>query len=223
MTRKILITLEDKKLSQELADDLNAAGYKAIADVRFAPENLSAPGREEERDVDIIILDAHAGGSVTKIREDPRTADIPIIGLVVKSKIGDDPLVSLDELLFHPLRAGELFIRIKRLLIKAGGGVDKSRIRFGDLIINLESYEVTIAGKSIGLTYKEFALLRFLAEHPCRVYDRQTLLNQIWEYDYYGGSRTVDVHIRRLRAKLGSKYGSMIQTVRHVGYRFSGD
>ncbi|MBI1952727.1 MAG: winged helix-turn-helix transcriptional regulator [Candidatus Omnitrophica bacterium] len=89
-----------------------------------------------------------------------------------------------------------------------------------DLRIDVERYEVSLDGEPLELTYKEFELLKFLATHPGRVYSRDQLLNQVWGIDFIGGSRTVDVHIRRLRAKLGPKYAVLVDTVRNVGYKF---
>ncbi|NUS72172.1 MAG: response regulator transcription factor [Corynebacteriales bacterium] len=94
-------------------------------------------------------------------------------------------------------------------------------VRAGELVIDLASYAARLKGRPLDLTYKEFELLRFLAQHPGRVFTREQLLQQVWGYDYYGGTRTVDVHVRRLRAKLGSEHESLIGTVRHVGYRFA--
>ena len=93
-------------------------------------------------------------------------------------------------------------------------------ITTGDLVINENSYVVKLRGKTLDLTFKEFELLKFLAAHPGRVFTRAQLLSEVWGYDYFGGTRTVDVHIRRLRAKLGNDYESLIATVRNVGYRF---
>jgi DNA-binding response OmpR family regulator len=101
-------------------------------------------------------------------------------------------------------------------LTAAGGGL----IRAGELSIDPETYAAKLKGRPLDLTYKEFELLRFLAQHPGRVYTRDQLLREVWGYDYFGGTRTVDVHVRRLRAKLGTEYESMIGTVRQVGYKF---
>ena len=94
-------------------------------------------------------------------------------------------------------------------------------IRTGDVIIDENSYTAKIKGRSLDLTFKEFELLKYLAQHPGRVFTRAQLLHEIWGYDYFGGTRTVDVHIRRLRAKLGPEFESIIGTVRNVGYRFT--
>ena len=94
-------------------------------------------------------------------------------------------------------------------------------IRAGDVIIDESSYTAKIKGRTLDLTFKEFELLKYLAQHPGRVFSRAQLLQEIWGYDYFGGTRTVDVHIRRLRSKLGSEFEAIIGTVRNVGYRFS--
>jgi DNA-binding response OmpR family regulator len=94
-------------------------------------------------------------------------------------------------------------------------------IRTGDVVIDESSYTAKIKGRSLDLTFKEFELLKYLAQHPGRVFTRAQLLQEIWGYDYFGGTRTVDVHIRRLRSKLGPEFEAFIGTVRYVGYRFT--
>jgi DNA-binding response OmpR family regulator len=94
-------------------------------------------------------------------------------------------------------------------------------IRSGEVVIDEDSYTAKIKGRTLDLTFKEFELLKYLAQHPGRVFSRSHLLQEIWGYDYFGGTRTVDVHIRRLRSKLGPEFESIIDTVRNVGYRFS--
>ncbi|RSX58397.1 winged helix-turn-helix transcriptional regulator [Bifidobacterium samirii] len=101
----------------------------------------------------------------------------------------------------------------------ASADVD-GQIRSGDLIVDTNGYTASLHGHPIDLAYKEFELLKYLVQHPGRVFTRAQLLQEVWGYDYYGGTRTVDVHIRRLRAKLGGEYEHLIGTVRNVGYRF---
>ena len=96
-------------------------------------------------------------------------------------------------------------------------------IRSGEVVIDEDSYTAKIKGRTLDLTFKEFELLKYLAQHPGRVFSRSQLLQEIWGYDYFGGTRTVDVHIRRLRSKLGPEFESVIDTVRNVGYRFTQD
>jgi DNA-binding response OmpR family regulator len=112
----------------------------------------------------------------------------------------------------------ELRIRMA-MLIRRTGGVGEATVRLGPLSMNIESYQVFVSGRVLDLTYKEFELLRFLIQRPGRVFTRGELLQQVWGYNFYGGTRTVDVHVRRLRAKLGSEHEGLIQTVRGVGYR----
>jgi DNA-binding response OmpR family regulator len=110
---------------------------------------------------------------------------------------------------------------MRHLLWRSKQGEHTDLLAFGPLSINLATYQVHVDGGLIDLTYMEYELLRFLASHRGRVFTRQALLSRVWGYDYYGGTRTVDVHVRRLRAKLGEHH-NLIQTVRNVGYKFAG-
>jgi DNA-binding response OmpR family regulator len=93
-------------------------------------------------------------------------------------------------------------------------------IRSGEVVVDEETYTAKLGGRVLDLTFKEFELLKYLAQHPGRVFTRDQLLQEVWGYDYFGGTRTVDVHVRRLRAKLGTEHEALIGTVRNVGYRF---
>ncbi len=115
----------------------------------------------------------------------------------------------------------ELSARLKLLTARAPKTAAGDEIVVGSLVIDFRSFEVRVEGRPVSLTFREYELLRFLAADRGRVFTRKTLVEKIWEYDYLSGTRTVDVHIRRLRYKLGPRYGSMIETVRNVGYRFS--
>ena len=119
---------------------------------------------------------------------------------------------------FHPV---EFEARLAHLLSRQGLVLDDSdTIVYDALILNVETYQASIEGRPLDLTYMEYELLKFLAQSPGRVFTRETLLSRVWGYEYYGGARTVDVHIRRLRAKLGEEHANLIATVRSVGYRF---
>ena len=107
-----------------------------------------------------------------------------------------------------------------RLLAARAGGDGSGLVSLGDLTIEEDTYTARLRGRPLELTYKEFELLKFLAQHPGRVFTREQLVTEVWGYDFFGGTRTVDVHVRRLRAKLGAEHESMIGTVRNVGYRF---
>ena len=114
----------------------------------------------------------------------------------------------------------EVEARIRLAIAKYGAEKEVGTIKTSGVVIDESSYSAKVHGKPLDLTYKEFELLKFLAQHPGRVFSRDQLLSEVWGYDYFGGSRTVDVHIRRLRAKLGDLEG-LISTVRNVGYRFT--
>jgi DNA-binding response OmpR family regulator len=118
-----------------------------------------------------------------------------------------------------PHDVNEIFLRIVNI---NGKSISESRelISIGPLTINQESYEVTLDGEKIDLTFKEYELLKYLALKPGRVFSRESLLHSVWEYDYYGGTRTVDVHVRRLRSKINDLKYNFIETVWNVGYRF---
>jgi DNA-binding response OmpR family regulator len=123
-----------------------------------------------------------------------------------------------DDFVYPGAPASELRTRLAMLRRRGGSGGDGT-IRLGPLSLDIDTYRVTAAGRALDLTFKEFELLRFLASRPGRVFTRPALLREVWGYDFYGGTRTVDVHVRRLRAKLGPEHEQLIQTVRSVGYR----
>ena len=113
----------------------------------------------------------------------------------------------------------EVEARIRLLAQRPVAGTPDAAVRVGDLVVDPISYQVRLRGRPLDLTFKEFELLRFLAQRPGRVSTRAQLLSEVWGYDFFGGTRTVDVHVRRLRAKLGPEHESMIATVRGVGYK----
>jgi DNA-binding response OmpR family regulator len=124
----------------------------------------------------------------------------------------------LDEVVSQSTSPAELRLRLAILTARSGERGD-AVLRLGPLSMNVETYQVVVAGRVLDLTYKEFELLRFLILHQTRVFTRAALLHEVWGYDFYGGTRTVDVHVRRLRAKLGTEHEHLIDTIRGVGYR----
>ena len=131
----------------------------------------------------------------------------------------------MDEVLLDTSSPAEVEARLRLAVARiqdAGGASDPApeEIRSGDLHIDEGTYTAQLRGRTLDLTFKEFELLKFLAQHPGRVFTRAVLLQEVWGYDYFGGTRTVDVHVRRLRAKLGAEHEALIGTVRNVGYRF---
>jgi len=127
-----------------------------------------------------------------------------------------------DDVILSTAGPAEVEARLRLAIGRRAGQAVASpdEIRSGELTIDEATYAARLRGKVLDLTFKEFELLKFLAQHPGRVFTRAQLLQEVWGYDYFGGTRTVDVHVRRLRAKLGGEYETLIGTVRNVGYRF---
>ena len=123
-----------------------------------------------------------------------------------------------DDFVFSGATASEIRTRLA-LLARKSDSADEGVHRLGPLSLNTDTFQVKASGRVLDLTYKEFELLRFLVQRPGRVFTRSALLQEVWGYDFYGGTRTVDVHVRRLRAKLGVEHEGLIETVRGVGYR----
>ena len=131
----------------------------------------------------------------------------------------------MDDVVLHTCGPAELEARIKLAISRLAASRDAADpeshvIRSGEVVVDDAAYTAKVGGRVLDLTFKEFELLKFLAQHPGRVFSRQQLLQEVWGYDYFGGTRTVDVHVRRLRAKLGVENETLIGTVRNVGYRF---
>ena len=146
----------------------------------------------------------------------------PVIVVVPTEQLAELELREdlFDDLCLEPVNADELSARLAHLFWRTGRGLRPDLLEHGPLVLNLETYQAAVAGRVLDLTYMEYELLRFLAARPGKVFTRETLLSRVWGYEYYGGARTVDVHVRRLRAKLGEEHAHLIQTVRSVGYRF---
>ncbi len=154
-------------------------------------------------------------------RENPLS---PVIIVLPPQQLGELELREdlFDDLCLEPVNPTELDRRLNLALWRAGRETSREDlVRSGPLVLNVETYQAAVGGRVLDLTYMEYELLRFLASRPGKVFTRETLLSRVWGYEYYGGARTVDVHIRRLRAKIGEEHAHLIQTVRSVGYRFS--
>ena len=205
-----------------LAQALDLSGYpwksanSVEAAARFEPEDGWAGA--------IICADADPEAAFAACRM-LRKRDLPLEPLLLLISLTQLEDLELREDLFDdfcvmPFQPKELEARLKHLFWRTGRGTRPELIEYGPLVLNLETYQAAIGGRPLDLTYMEYELLKFLATHPGKVFTRETLLSRVWGYDYYGGARTVDVHIRRLRAKLGEDHAPLIQTVRSVGYRF---
>lgn len=172
----------------------------------------------------VVVLDLSigltAGGIAALLRDEALAESTAVIAIATPGQIGlIGPGTPVDDFVLSPVDEVELRLRLSRLIWERTGATDGAMIRQGALLIDLERYKVTVDGEVVDLTYKEYELLRFLASNPGKPFTREVLLNQVWGYDYYGGSRTVDVHVRRIRAKI-ERHEQYIDTVRNVGYRF---
>jgi DNA-binding response OmpR family regulator len=192
--------------------------------VRTAPRDvrtlLSGPSP------DVVLVDAR--GELADARATCRMLHATGLGVPLMAVVSESGLVALsadwgvDDVILASAGPAEIEARLRIAVgrLGAASSADGGLIRGGELTIDPDTYAAKLKGRPLDLTYKEFELLKFLAQHPGRVFTRDQLLREVWGYDYFGGTRTVDVHVRRLRAKLGSEYESMIGTVRQVGYKF---
>jgi DNA-binding response OmpR family regulator len=205
-----------------LAQALDLGGYtwKSVASPQVAERSEPDDGWSGA----IVCADADPEGAFAMCRS-LRKRDIPLAPLLLVASVSQLQELNLREDLFDdfcvsPWRGQELDARLGHLFWRTGRGTRPELVEYGPLVLNLETYQAALSGKPLDLTYMEYELLKFLATHPGKVFTRETLLSRVWGYEYYGGARTVDVHIRRLRAKLGDEQANLISTVRSVGYRF---
>ena len=209
-----------------MSDRSLAAALPALAelrlDVKLEPLSVSSLAHVLSIEPAAVLVDAaeNAGQAWSVLLElRSRDARIPAVVILERDQLERYPWHEVaDEFFYAGAPAGELGVRIAMLRRRAGTG-DGTVVRLGPLAIDTDTYRVTANGRPVDLTFKEFELLRYLAERPGRVSTRPSLLREVWGYDSYGGTRTVDVHVRRLRAKLGPEYEHLIETVRSVGYR----
>ena len=205
-----------------LAQGLELAGYpwKAVPGAQTAADVEPEDGWSGA----VVCADADPEGAFALCRA-VRKRDLPLTPLLLVvsgSQLGDLELREdlFDDFCVSSSPSAELEARLKHLFWRTGRGTRPELVEYGPLVLNLETYQAAVSGHPLDLTYMEYELLKFLATHPGKVFTRETLLSRVWGYEYYGGARTVDVHVRRLRAKLGTEQEHLIQTVRSVGYRF---
>jgi DNA-binding response OmpR family regulator len=219
--KTLLISNDDEK-GRRISNDL--AARNIVSDHIVHDENVDEVIADKAPDLVILALENPliASPIIEAIRELRRERPIPILALISKEALnkGMDTLFALDDFVIEPSDPEEIAVRVKKALKEAYAVDGKDVIRNNHLVIDLTRREVSLEGKTISLTFTEYGLLVFLAANSGRVFTREALLNKIWGYDYYGGDRTVDVHIRRLRSKIEWGKHSFIETVRGVGYRF---
>jgi len=197
--------------------DLAGLPWEAVTDETAAKEGVWSGA--------IVAADESPDGGFAMARTLRRgdAAVAPLLLLVRGTQLVDleGRHDTFDDFCVSPAHPAELEARVRHLLAAESGlDLGPDIVQYEALVLNLETYQAAIDGSPLDLTYMEYELLKFLASNPGRVFTREILLSRVWGYEYYGGARTVDVHIRRLRAKLGEEHAGMIQTVRSVGYKF---
>jgi DNA-binding response OmpR family regulator len=181
------------------------------------------------RPATIVIVDAgdeaeRGQRCLRKLADFAPLVEVPsMIALTLPRLPGLDFSVGASDFILKPIVPAELYARLRQLDWDSAAFGSEEVIKLGDLLIDVAGYEARLRGRKLQLTHQEFELLRFLAQNRGKVFTREQLLQKVWGYQYYGGSRTVDIHVRRLRAKLGLQTGGLIETVRHVGYKMRGD
>lgn len=218
--------MADAWIYTEYLDGVAAQTAAALAELGFHPRRFTPNGTlrpadtGESRNPEVAIV-VGMTEVCARLRGDEDLMDVPVV-LAVEPGQMDDALESddADEIIIVPFATAELRARITRARRSATGTDRDEVLRIDGLEINVATYQITVDGEPVDFTYMEYELLKFLASHPNRVFTREALLSRVWGYDYFGGVRTVDVHVRRVRAKLGTHHAARLVTVRSVGYRF---
>ena len=215
---RVFIIANESEQARKLRAELAQRGLDCL----IVPHNAGTLEQIAGQSLGVMLLDtdeattgSEAWEQAQRIRQERQ---IPLIALVSGEKLnGLDS--SIDDFVVKPWEPNEVTVRIKRILKQKGDIDSEDIIRCGDLVIDSAKCEVSLSSKPIMLTFKEYQLLKFLASNKGRVFTRESLLNKVWGWNYYGGDRTVDVHIRRLRSKIEDPTHTFIETVRNIGYR----
>jgi DNA-binding response OmpR family regulator len=214
-----LVGAEREIAATALHSDLRSLGYQVAA------LSLDRVGERPPASVAVLATEGAIAACARASEEIRSSAEdaVPILWVVDPPDLGalERHNGLFDDFLRIPYATPELDARLRRLRRDAGGA-DTEVVRIGRLEMDPGSYRASVDGRPLKLTYMEYELLRYLASRPGRIHTREAILRGVWGYDYYGGMRTVDVHVRRLRAKLGQEHARMIETVRGVGYGLLG-
>jgi DNA-binding response OmpR family regulator len=213
-----LLLLYQTEGASALRRDLVGLDFEVeAATLSDADEALVSPG------IEAIVLEAATNADETRrVLESPaRPSRAPLLLIVRPDQLASiDPALPVDDFILLPAATDELAIRLRRAIWRRTGIDTQNTLRSGDLLVDLANYKVFVAEQPVTLTFKEFELLRFLMTNRGKVFTREALLNRVWGYEYFGGARTVDVHVRRLRSKIETGSTVYVETVRNVGYRF---
>ena len=217
----ILLLTNSQGLSVDVLPALGLLNHK----VQVVPAEPTA--LLDTQPSDVVLVDARkdlvGARSLTQLLK-ATGLDTPLILILTEGGMAAVAANWLaDDVILDSAGPAELEARLRLMTARVSSAADAAgtEIRASGVVIDEASYTARVNGTALNLTYKEFELLKYLAQHPGRVFTRDQLLHEVWGYDYYGGTRTVDVHVRRLRAKLGPDHENLIGTVRNVGYRFT--
>ncbi len=226
MAKTILLVDDEQSILDLLQFNLEAEGYNVLT----AQDGETAVSLTQSETPDLVILDIMLPGKdgwevLREIRQHPQTRNVPVIFLTAKDSEIDEVVgleLGADDYIVKPISIRKLIARVKSRLRKSHTAEEDSSspLRFDGLEINPDQFLVRIDGEEKKFTKKEFQILEYLARRAGRVVTRDTLLDQIWGYDVVVTDRTIDVHIRKIREKLGAKYAGLIETFKGVGYRF---
>ncbi len=215
---RVTVVSRDEILVENLTEPLNSVGMEVVC----LSDAMSDQDSDPAAAPDVLIVDYRDQKPLERMPLQDAWNSTPTIGLFEISQL---PLIhasiGLEDFMVIPADPLECVSRVEQILWRNGRIAKENTLAAGELLIDLTNYQVFEAGKQLMLTYKEYELLRFFITHSGTVFTREQLLNRVWGYNYYGGSRTVDVHVRRLRSKLEPGTCDYIETVRNVGYRFS--
>ncbi len=221
---KRIVVFSTNSRASSLIEICRSSGFDVDA---FPCEGASIDGLCHELP-DALVMDftADQHGMSTLLghaRDIEALSTVQIVGVIDEAGLSNRSLLrQLDDFVVSPSGTGQIGVRLDLALARGGASVENTVLQSGSVVIDQERYEVFVGSRKVVLTFKEYELLRFLITYPGKVFTRDELLNRVWGYDYYGGTRTVDVHVRRLRSKLDDVEHRMIETVRNVGYRFAG-
>ena len=218
----VLLVTNDMDRVRDLMTGLSRQGFSCTACI-YADDVIGQDNRQSFNAVLIDISSVSQQGDSTwrwfsrlKLRR-----PLPLIALISVSTLHVVVTeTGIDDFIIKPWNLEELATRLKRLIARSTIVDEDKVIKVGDMIIDPVKCEAHLSGRLLVLTFKEYELLKLLATNPGKVFTREALLNEVWGYDYFGGDRTVDVHIRRLRAKIEDPIHSFIETVRNIGYKF---
>lgn len=223
MFRVLILGNENKQLI-----DLAAALGEKEFDCTIAHDGEESAWEVGAPPIDLMLVPmdgAQFGSPASRLANMIRQErGIPVIALLSRGMLGRlDSSLGIDDFAVEPWDATEIAVRANRVLRKLDSRNHEELIECGNLTIDQSKCEVSLGSKLVSLSFREYELLRFLASNRGKVFTRDALLNKVWGYDYYGGDRTVDVHIRRIRSKIEEKDSSFIETVRNIGYKFKED